>query len=160
MEKKELKALLDKARIEHNKPRQAAYEAAYAAIIEREVREGSQLTSEDVLRTIKKVADELTVFGDHFKADAEKAEASGDKEKQDKRYGEAAEQYGRANLLTRLLPEKVDESLYPSIVLGAIKEVGAESRRDMGNVIKQIKGKYGMSLDYKKISSLVMRSLS
>lgn len=63
-------------------------------------------------------------------------------------------------ILSVYLPEELSDDALATIVDDTIKEVGAESMKDMGNVIKTISAKYGSQADMSKVSKFVKEKLS
>ena len=63
-------------------------------------------------------------------------------------------------ILSVYLPEELSDEALANIVDETIKEVSAESIKDMGNVIKTISAKYGAQADMSKVSKIVKEKLS
>ena len=64
------------------------------------------------------------------------------------------------DILSVYLPEELSDEALANIVDETIKEVSAESIKDMGNVIKTISAKYGAQADMSKVSKIVKEKLS
>ena len=65
-----------------------------------------------------------------------------------------------AEILSFYLPEKLSEEEVEKIINITIKEIKANSIRDMGNVIQVIKEKYAGRCDFQKVSKGVREKLS
>lgn len=83
---------------------------------------------------------------------------------------EEFEKYGKLNqvedlkkeveILSVYLPEELSEEALLQIIEEGIKEVGAESIKDMGKVMKYVTEKAGAAADMSKVSSLVKSKLA
>lgn len=63
-------------------------------------------------------------------------------------------------ILKSYLPEQLSENEIINIVQNAIKELGASSMKDMGNVMKLITPKFKGRADNKLVSEIVKKNLS
>ena len=64
-------------------------------------------------------------------------------------------EFDEANLLKDYLPKQLDEDELKTIISQVITDSGAESMKDMGNVIKLTMEQVGTSTDGKTVSTLV-----
>ena len=106
----------------------------------------NDLTDDDVLAVIKSEVkkrkgsiEEYEKFG--------KAEAVEDLKKE-------------VEILSVYLPEELSEEALMAIIEDGIKEVGAESIKDMGKVMKYVTDKAGAAADMSKVSKLVKEKLA
>ena len=63
-------------------------------------------------------------------------------------------------ILSVYLPEELSEEALLAIIEDGIKEVGAESIKDMGKVMKYVTDKAGAAADMSKVSKLVKEKLA
>ena len=63
-------------------------------------------------------------------------------------------------VIEEFLPRQLTESEIQSAVSEAIKEVGANSIRDMGKVMASLKSKYSGQMDFGAVGALVKNNLS
>ena len=63
-------------------------------------------------------------------------------------------------ILSTYLPPELSEEEIITIVDNTIKELNAESIKDMGRVIKEISSKYAASVDMGKVSKIVKEKLN
>lgn len=63
-------------------------------------------------------------------------------------------------ILSVYLPEELSEEALMTIIEDGIKEVGAESIKDMGKVMKYVTDKAGAAADMSKVSKLVKEKLA
>ena len=63
-------------------------------------------------------------------------------------------------ILSIYLPEELSEEALLAIIEEGIKEVGAESIKDMGKVMKYVTDKAGAAADMSKVSKLVKEKLA
>ena len=144
--KEELKKLHQKARIDRDASGTQAYGAALAAIQESEVRANEDFDEAKMIAVVEKEAGKFNESADAFTK-------AGRPEK-------AAELQACADLLTGLLPAKLDEDAYPQIVSDAITSVGASSMKEMGSVMAALKKEHGSALDMKIVSAAVKAALT
>lgn len=144
--KEKLKALHTQARLARDPIGTEAYGAALAAIQESEVRENKEFDEAKQIQVVEKEAGKFTESADSFAK-------AGREEK-------ASELRQCAELLTALLPAKLEESAYPELVAAAISKTGASSIRDMGQVMAALKQEHGAALDMKITSAQVKAALS
>ncbi|OUW16859.1 MAG: hypothetical protein CBD18_05990 [Opitutales bacterium TMED158] len=144
--KDQLKQLHQKARLERNAMATQAYGAALAAIQEGEVRANQDFDEAKSLSVVEKEAGK-------FKESAEAFEKAGREE-------QGAENRACEELLTALLPAKLDASEYPKLVSQAITETGASSMKDMGQVMASLKKAHGSALDMRIASAAVKDALA
>ena len=64
------------------------------------------------------------------------------------------------DILSTYLPPELSEEEINTIVENTIKELNAESIKDMGRVIKEISNKYSASVDMGKVSKIVKEKLN
>ena len=64
------------------------------------------------------------------------------------------------DILSTYLPPELSEEEIITIVENTIKELNAESIKDMGRVIKEISNKYSASVDMGKVSKIVKEKLN
>jgi len=144
--KERLKKLHQKARLDRDAAGTQAYGAALAAIQEGEVRANEDFDEGKMIAVVEKEAGK-------FKESADAFSKAGRPEN-------AQELQACADLLTSLLPAKLDESAYPQIVSDAIAAVGASSMKDMGSVMAALKKEHGSALDMKIASAEVKAALT
>ena len=144
--KDQLKKLHQKARIDRDASGTQAYGAALAAIQEGEVRANEDFDEAKMIAVVEKEAGK-------FKESADAFTKAGRPEK-------AEELQACADLLTSLLPAKLEEGAYPKIVSDAIVAAGASSMKDMGVVMAALKKEHGSSLDMKIASAAVKEALT
>jgi uncharacterized protein len=145
MMKEQLKQLHQKARLARDPIGTEAYGAALAAIQESEVRENKEFDEAKQIQVVEKEAGKFVESSESF------AKAGRDEK--------AAELKQCADLLTALLPTKLDESAYPELVAKAISATGASNVRDMGQVMAALKQEHGAALDMKIASAQVKAAL-
>lgn len=63
-------------------------------------------------------------------------------------------------VLNQYLPAEINDVVLETIVVGAILDLGATSKKDMGRVIKEVVSKVNGAADNKRISALVSSKLS
>lgn len=143
--KDKLKQLHQKARLSRDAIATEAYGAALAAIQEGEVRANEDF---DEAKQIAVVEKECGKF-------AESAEAFRKAGRDEK----VAELTRCVELLSELLPAKLEASHYPKLVADAIEATGATSMRDMGAVMAKLKKDHGAALDMKLASAEVKNTL-
>lgn len=134
--KNKIHKLLNQARKTRDYSALSAYQSIYSSIQEREAKENVSLTDEQVLSVIEKEQKAFKESADLFA---------------DKKPLESKTYRLKAQFCADLLPEKIDESEYESIVSESFQEVG----EDMGKVMKYLKEKYGKTIDMKKVSDIV-----
>ena len=144
--KEKLKELHQKARIAREAIAIEAYGAALAAIQESEVRANKDFNEAEQIQVVQKEAGK-------FKESAESFANAGRDEK-------AGELNQCVELLTALLPAKLEESAYPALIAKAIEATGASSMKEMGQVMGQLKKEHGAALDMKIASAQVKAALS
>ena len=143
--KAKLKELHTKARLARDPIATEAYGAAIAAIQEGEVRANADFDEEKMVAVVEKEAGK-------FKESAEAFEKAG-------RADEVAKLTQCSQLLTALLPAKLDAAAYPDLVSAAIKATGADSMKQMGLVMAELKKAHGAALDMKLASAAVKQAL-
>ena len=116
------------------------------AIRNREIEAGEELDDDGIVRVIRGLVKQ--------RADAiEQFRKGGRDELADKEEAEQA-------VLLGYLPAAPDEAEVERVVREAIAEVGAESPRDMGRVMKPALERLGPAADGKQVSQMVKRLLS
>ncbi len=144
--KNRLKELHQKARLARDANSTQAYGAALAAIQEGEVRANQDFDDAKMIAVIEKEAGKFKESADAF------AKAGRDEQ--------AKELQDCADLLTALLPAKLEADAYPKLVSEAIAETGASSMKEMGLVMASLKKEHGSTLDMRLASAAVKEALS
>lgn len=144
--REQLKKLHQKARIDRDASGTQAFGAALAAIQEGEVRANEDFDESKMIAVVEKEAGKFKESADAFKK-AHRPE-------------KAEELQACADLLTSLLPAKLEEDAYPEIVSEAIASAGASSMKDMGAVMAALKKEHGSALDMKIASAAVKAALA
>ena len=67
----------------------------------------------------------------------------------------AEQERAEIGVIEEFLPKQLDEDEVAAAVEKAIKSVGAESVRDMGKVMGELKGKYTGQMDFGRVGPLV-----
>lgn len=140
-----MKELHQKARIARDSIATEAYGAALAAIQEGEVRANQDFDEAKMLAVVEKEAGK-------FKESADAFEKAGRSEK-------VAELRACVDLLTALLPAKLEADAYPGLVADAISATGASSMKEMGLVMAALKKEHGSALDMRVASAAVKEAL-
>jgi uncharacterized protein YqeY len=114
-----------------------------------------------VLSELQKAAkdggdDELAVLRRERKRRLESAQAFRDADRPELATGEEAE----ANLIAAYLPAELGDDELRAIVRTAVEETGAESPRDMGNVMKAAMPRVGGRADGRRVSAMVQEALA
>lgn len=143
--KDRLKELHQKARLARDASGTQAYGAALAAIQEGEVRANQDFDEAKMIAVVEKEAGK-------FKESAEAFAKAG-------RDDQAKELQQCADLLTSLLPAKLEPEAYPKLVSAAIAETGASSMKEMGQVMAALKKEHGSALDMRLASAAVKEAL-
>jgi uncharacterized protein len=99
--------------------------------------------------------DEVTVLRRERKRRVEAARAFREGDREDLATGEEAE----AEIITAYLPAELSEEELTEIVERVVRETGASSAKDMGNVMKQVMAAVGARADGKRVSGLVRAAL-
>ena len=74
---------------------------------------------------------------------------------------ELAEQEAKEiTIIERFLPQQLDEKHINTIVEKIINEIGADSLKDMGHVMSELRNNYAGQMDFSKASGLVKEKLS
>ena len=74
---------------------------------------------------------------------------------------ELAEQEAKEiTIIERFLPQQLDEEQINLIVEKTINEIGADSLRDMGHIMSELRNNYAGQMDFSKASGLVKQKLS
>lgn len=71
----------------------------------------------------------------------------------------AEQERGEIKVIEEFMPRQLDTAETDAAIQAAIKEVGAESIRDMGKVIGALKSKYTGQLDFGKVGPMVKERL-
>lgn len=143
--KVQLKELHQKARLARDPIGTEAYGAAVAAIQESEVRANADFDEAKQIAVVEKEAGKFIESSEAF------AKVGRDEK--------AIELKQCADLLTALLPTKLDASAYPGMVAKAISETGASGIKEMGVVMAALKKEHGAALDMKIASAQVKEAL-
>jgi uncharacterized protein YqeY len=77
-----------------------------------------------------------------------------------KRLDLVAKEEVELEILKEYLPEEINDTTLETIVVGAILDLNATSKKDMGRVIKEVVSIVNGQADNKRISKLVMEKLS
>ena len=74
---------------------------------------------------------------------------------------ELAEQEAKEiTIIERFLPQQLDEEQINLIVEKTINEIGADSVKDMGHIMSELRNNYAGQMDFSKASGLVKQKLS
>ena len=74
---------------------------------------------------------------------------------------ELAEQEAKEiTIIERFLPQQLDEEQINLIVEKTINEIGADSLKDMGHIMSELRNNYAGQMDFSKASGLVKQKLS
>ena len=74
---------------------------------------------------------------------------------------ELAEQEAKEiTIIERFLPQQLDEEQINIIVEKIINEIGADSLKDMGHIMSELRNNYAGQMDFSKASGLVKKKLS
>ena len=74
---------------------------------------------------------------------------------------ELAEQEAKEiTIIERFLPQQLDEEQINIIVEKTINEIGADSLKDMGHIMSELRNNYAGQMDFSKASGLVKQKLS
>ncbi len=74
---------------------------------------------------------------------------------------ELAEQEAKEiTIIERFLPQQLDEEQINVIVEKTINEIGADSLKDMGHIMSELRNNYAGQMDFSKASGLVKQKLS
>ena len=74
---------------------------------------------------------------------------------------ELAEQEAKEiTIIERFLPQQLDEEQINLIVEKTIHEIGADSLKDMGHIMSELRNNYAGQMDFSKASGLVKQKLS
>ncbi|MBV62271.1 MAG: GatB/YqeY domain-containing protein [Abyssibacter sp.] len=131
---------------EKDKERLATIRMLTAAIKQREVDERIELTDDDVVAIVEKLVKQ--------RREAEAQYRAGDRpELADQEAAEAA-------LLTPYLPAQLDEADIDALIEQAMADTGAESMRDMGKVMGQLKPKVAGRTDMSALSAKIKARLA
>lgn len=104
-----------------------------------------EVTDEDVMSVLKKFVKQRKEAMDQFQAAGREDLVAKEKEE--------------SALIQSYLPEMLSEEKVKAAVDEAVKETGASSMKDMGNVMKVVLAKTGGQADGKLVSSLVKNAL-
>ena len=63
-------------------------------------------------------------------------------------------------VIERFLPRQLAEDEVQSAVVGALRDLGAETIKDMGRVMAELRAKYPGQMDFGKASAVVRRELT
>ena len=140
-----LKELHQKARLARDVHSTQAYGAALAAIQEGEVRANQDFDEAKIVAVVEKEAGKVKESAEAF--------ANAGRDEQAKELKECAD------LLSALLPSKLDEEAYPKLVSQAISSTGATSMKEMGLVMTALKKQHGSALDMQIASAAVKEAL-
>ena len=131
---------------EKDKERLATIRMLTAAIKQREVDERIELSDDDVVAIVEKLVKQ--------RREAEAQYRAGDRpELADQEAAEAA-------LLTPYLPAQLDEADIDALIEQAMADTGAESMRDMGKVMGQLKPKVAGRTDMSALSAKIKARLA
>ena len=117
-----------------------------AAVMNREIEQGGELTDEDVRRTLRSLVKQRH-------DSVEQYEKGGRVELADKERAEVV-------ILEEYLPQAASREEIEQAVTSAISELGASSQRDMGRVMKAVQARLaGRSADNRVVSEIVKSKL-
>lgn len=128
-----------------DKPRLATLRMVSAAIKQKEVDERRTLTDSDVLAILDKMVKQR-------RESVEQYEAAGREEL-------AAAERAEIDIIAEFLPRALDESEISAMISAAIEETGAESIRDMGQVMAKLKPAVQGRADLSTVSARVKQHL-
>lgn len=100
-------------------------------------------------------ADVLAILGKMVKQRQESARAY----EEGGRLELAEKERGEIEIIEDFLPKQLDEAQTEAAVAAAIAEVGAESIRDMGKVMGELKAKYTGQMDFGRVGPMVKDKL-
>ncbi len=63
-------------------------------------------------------------------------------------------------VIQRFLPRQLADDEVQSVVVGAMRDLGAETIKDMGRVMAELRTKYAGQMDFGKASAVIKRELS
>lgn len=72
----------------------------------------------------------------------------------------AAQEQAEIKVIEEFLPRQMDEDETAAAIDAAIREVGADSIRDMGKVMGQLKGRYTGRMDFGRVGPMVKQRLT
>ena len=133
-----------------DKPRTAALRLIQAKIKDRdiELRTASQLPDDDAM-----IVEVLMKMAKQRRESIEMFEGGGRTELAEQEKGELA-------VIEEFLPQQMSEDETRAAIAAIKAELGAESVKDMGRVMAQLKARHATSLDMSKASGLVKEALS
>ena len=108
-------------------------------------KENKQLTDSDVVSILKKMIKQRNESCEIYKK-ASRQELLDTETKE-------------INIISGFLPKQLSDEETKKICEEVIKSLGANSIKDMGKVIGQIKSKYSDTLDFSKVSSIIKQLL-
>ncbi len=100
-------------------------------------------------------ADVLAILGKMVKQRQESARAY----EEGGRLELAEKERGEIEIIEDFLPKQLDDAETEAAVAAAIAAVGAESIRDMGKVMGELKGKYTGQMDFGRVGPMVKNKL-
>ena len=109
-------------------------------------KENKQLTDSDVVSILKKMIKQRNESCEIYKK-ASRQELLDTETKE-------------INIISGFLPKQLSDEETKKICEEVIKSLGANSIKDMGKVIGQIKSKYSDTLDFSKVSSIIKELLN
>lgn len=131
---------------DRDKPRVAAFRLIRDAIQKDELDKNDELDDAGVISIlsymVKKRQESVEAYRSGDREDLAKAEEN------------------EISIIREFLPEQMNEDDLRALVAGAIKDAAAESPKDMGNVMKALKGKYEGRASGKDVSGEVKRQLN
>jgi uncharacterized protein YqeY len=143
--KKELSDAVTQAMKDQNETRKIPLRLVMSAVKEAEIDKKEELNDEEVLRLVQKEAKARK----EAIADAEKAN----------RPDLIAQAEAELAVLEEFLPEMLSEAEVQAIVEATIRETGASSMADMGNVMKAVMPKIQGRADGSMVSQMVRQKL-
>lgn len=140
--KDKIQTLVNTARKERDDLARIALQTVLATVQELENRDNKILSEDDILVVIKKERNKYVEAADTVE-------------------GEQKENYEKqANVLDNLLPKALDDDQYEGVAQDYINELNAQTMRDMGKVLSQIKKDFGIRVDMSKMSPIVKEKLT
>ena len=129
----------------HDRERLAVLRLITAAIKQREVDERIELDDDDVLRVLDKMTKQRRESLEQFTSAG--------------REDLAAQERFELDLIQTYLPEQLDDAEIAALIDAAIVTTGAESIRDMGAVMGNLRGQVQGRADMKQVSAAVRSRL-
>ena len=147
--KKQIEEKLNQTLKDKDKSSYPTWRLIVSAIKDAEIanrsKENKQLTDSDVVSILKKMIKQRNESCEIYKK-ASRQELLDTETKE-------------INIISGFLPKQLSDEETKKICEEVIKSLGANSIKDMGKVIGQIKSKYSDTLDFSKVSSIIKQLL-